>query len=76
MANKEAPDMGIKALEDRPTGCWVVATGNIIDGECYECNKCHEYALSYSGLHMQFLSAYCPHCGARMEVENESDNNL
>lgn len=62
-------NIAIKALEKRPTGCWVTVTSD--NGDHSECNKCHEYALSYSGLHMQFLSAFCPHCGARMKAEND-----
>lgn len=58
------------AQPERKTGRWIPVT-NGRGGQ--ECNQCHDYAPSYqSGA--EYLSNFCPNCGAKMEVEHEADH--
>ena len=62
---REALDMSIKALQDRPTGVWVD------NGKYSECSECGEVAQSmefYDGVYER-LTNFCPNCGAIMRVE-------
>ena len=52
------------AQPERETGYWIPVT-NGRGG--YECDKCHNYAPSYQNGE-EFLSDFCPNCGAKMEV--------
>lgn len=70
----KAIDMAIEALTedkaDKLTGEWIRVT-NGRGG--HECSKCHAYAPSYmSG--DEYLSNYCPNCGARMTPYKGGDN--
>ena len=62
----EALQFAIKALEQQQkTGRWIKVT-NGRGG--HECDICHEYAPSYQSGN-EYLTKYCPNCGAKMEVE-------
>ena len=53
--------LALRQMRSEP--CWWVQTTN---GRCgYECSVCHAYAPSYQNGE-QYLSPYCPSCGARM----------
>lgn len=56
---KEAVDMAIEALKERPHGKWKNRNGNTIYPfwERYECSECH--SISGGG-------NFCNHCGADM----------
>lgn len=41
----------------------------------YECSECGDYPMKNAWGHEE-LSAYCPHCGARMEGDGEEDEIL
>ena len=60
----EAHYKAIKALEQEPkTGHWIdMTSGYAFNDKCSECG----YIVN-----IQFINEYkyCPHCGARMEVE-------
>ena len=63
----EALDLAIKALEDRPTGHWVVDEEHSITMTFYKCTNCN-----YFGGATHYL--FCPRCGADMrnkEAHNE-----
>ena len=51
------------AQPERMRGRWVPVT-NGRGG--YECDQCHNYAPSYQD-GVEWLSDFCPECGARME---------
>jgi len=45
---------------ERKTGRWIDDEGNAATGEyCATCSACGEWS--------EYLTAYCPNCGARME---------
>ena len=54
----KAKEMAIKALEERPTGKWIITDMKGI----YRCSECKmlSYLRSYN---------YCQNCGSKMEVE-------
>ena len=52
---------------ERKKGKWIPVT-NGRGG--FECNRCHCYAPSYQD-GVEWLSAFCPSCGCRMEGEQE-----
>ena len=52
---------------ERKNGKWIPVT-NGRGG--FECNRCHCYAPSYQD-GVEWLSAFCPSCGCRMEGEQE-----
>jgi hypothetical protein len=75
-----APDMTVtEFVEDLPsvnlqepkTGQWIKVT-NGRGG--HECDLCHEYAPSYQSGD-EYLTNYCPNCGARMVEPQESEEN-
>ena len=55
------------AQPERKNGKWIPVT-NGRGG--FECNRCHCYAPSYQD-GVEWLSAFCPSCGCRMEGEQE-----
>ena len=58
-------------LEQEPkTGHWIKVT-NGRGG--HECDLCHEYAPSYQSGD-EYLTKYCPSCGARMVEPQESED--
>ena len=63
----QAIDKAIKALEDKQTGKWI----NQDEGSQYpmDCSVCHNepFCDDYGYV----LTNYCPHCGTKMEAENE-----
>ena len=48
------------------TGKWLVAKG-ACEPDYMECNKCKWITEYYGGLEEEW--DYCPHCGARMEMD-------
>ena len=67
----------VLAIKDFPTadvaevkhGKWV----DCKNSEHYKCSICNQRAPMYwDGLcYVEWVSGYCPNCGAKMEVENE-----
>lgn len=53
----KAFDVAIKALKERPTGEWILRSGDICVGY-YKCSKCGEVERAEKN--------YCPNCGAKM----------
>ena len=55
--------MGYSDTTTRPQGKWVKGYG------AYNCSNCGKIALSWNsfGKYVQFLSEFCPHCGAQMK---------
>ena len=49
-------------IEERKTGEWIDA----VSSDHYKCSLCGFYA-PYSSPYCEWLSDYCPNCGARME---------
>ena len=69
----EAYDMAIKALEQQPkVGKWlereVIDDKAIKEWQSARCSVCDKY---HTTPYMYYFSQYdyCPHCGAKMEVE-------
>lgn len=63
---KQALDMAIKALEERPTGKWIEhdfkTCGGLGDWD-YKCSNCEKvYCGKFN---------YCPNCGSRMKGAEE-----
>ena len=58
-----ALNIAIEALENQKTGHWIDVT-NGRGG--HKCDNCHEYAPSYQSGD-EYLTKYCPNCGAKME---------
>lgn len=62
--NREAFDMAIEALKDRPQGKWIDKTHCQVDEDAYEvatCSHCKaEITLEYPN------DNFCPNCGAMM----------
>ena len=56
----KAIDKGIEALENQKTGHWI---DNKVQTKLCNCSEC--YALS------KVYFKYCPHCGAKMEMEGD-----
>ena len=56
------------AQPEQKTGRWIKKT----DENCwwYECSECGDYPMKNAYGHEE-LSAYCPHCGAKMESEDK-----
>lgn len=54
------------AEPERKKGYWVPVT-NGRGG--FKCDQCHNYAPSYQNGD-EYLSYFCPNCGARMEIRN------
>lgn len=57
----------VNPQEPKKTGHWIEVT-NGRGG--HECSLCHEYAPSYQGGD-EWLTKYCPNCGARMVEPQE-----
>ena len=79
-----AIDVAIADLADAPTidaapvvhGRWVDRWGGKYANPHYECSECKksalykcDYDVLANGLWLQDLSDYCPHCGAKMDLE-------
>ena len=60
---KEALDLAIKALEDRPQGKWIKHSTYKDVLICSNCN--HGSNQVYDAFN------FCPNCGTRMEKEND-----
>ena len=56
----------LSAEPERKKGYWIPVT-NGRGG--FECDQCHNYAPSYQNGD-EYLSYFCPNCGARMEMRN------
>lgn len=59
----EAYDMAIEALEEKRTATWDYVQYCSPKISNFHCSNCRHIAINHK------LSEYCPHCGARMEVE-------
>ena len=58
-----AIDTAIEALKERKSGKWIKDIyGNVVCSECKRKPICGN------------LTAYCPHCGAKMEVDDADSN--
>jgi predicted RNA-binding Zn-ribbon protein involved in translation (DUF1610 family) len=57
-------------IADKPQGEWIEVT-NGRGG--HECNQCGEYAPSYQSGD-EYLSKFCPNCGAKMVEPQESED--
>lgn len=80
-SRREALDMGIKALEERPTGEWIKGreisrtmlsdTVLHIEYKDYTCSNCglvlDNLLYNYDG---SPFYKYCPNCGAKMIIED------
>ena len=66
---EKAIETAISALE-RQTGEWIDVT-NGRGG--HECSLCHEYAPSYKNGD-EWITKYCPNCGAKMVEPRESED--
>ena len=65
----EGATVSDKALEQQPKiGHWIEVT-NGRGG--HECDVCHDYAPSFQSGN-EYLSTFCPNCGARMVEPQES----
>lgn len=68
----EVFDMAIEALQDRPTGKWIKATGMMppeFHGHHY-CSKCGNFANMEPPFgNREDLSEFCPSCGVYMKGE-------
>ena len=56
-------------IETERTGNWVDDDGNVIKirgGYCATCSACGEWS--------EYLTAYCPNCGAKMKNYEEDTN--
>ena len=59
---------GMQTIEpERKKGMWIPVT-NGRGG--FECDQCHNYAPSYQD-GVEWLSGFCPNCGAEMTEESE-----
>lgn len=70
----EAIDMAIEALQDRPSGKWIVKQGNYCGVELKEffCDKCGTRgALRRVFSDPEPLPNFCGHCGADMRGGEE-----
>lgn len=56
--------MAIKALEEQKTGKWIDVQGRFMLWS--RCSNCLQNSITES--------KYCPNCGAKMEVQDESCN--
>ena len=72
----DSKDTVVRVLEQLPSaqperkrGEWIPVT-NGRGG--FECDQCHNYAPSYQD-GVEWLSGFCPNCGARMEGESNAN---
>jgi hypothetical protein len=63
-------------------GYWKDRYGNKFANRHYECSVCQEPALDRAKIdslmtayHEQYLSPFCPHCGAKMDGERRTEND-
>lgn len=74
--NEEMFDMAIEALEELKTGKWI-DTADEYDKRArrhdYYCSECRTFAGDFISGYEDWWCCeppkYCPHCGAKMEVE-------
>lgn len=57
-------------IEERKTGKWIRNVDDDINAWWYECSECGDYPLKNAYGHDE-LSQWCPHCGAKMEGEED-----
>ena len=72
LKQKEAYDLAIKALEERPKGEWVVVIDYSDEYEKrwhYECSECRN--TPYYGGDIDTLH-FCPNCGAEMQTKEDN----
>lgn len=63
----------IEALQEQKTGQWITKsdTNPYYTTWWYECSECGQYPPR-DGYGQEVLSDYCPHCGCRMECEENA----
>jgi hypothetical protein len=61
-----AKDTTAKGYRKQTEGEWVKVMNH---RECSECGYNAPYKKIKAGYHLQDLSSYCPHCGAKMKGE-------
>lgn len=70
----DAVDMAIEALQDRPTGKWIIKYGahsDVLVKECY-CDQCGKRGgLATMLFDDRPLPNFCGHCGADMRGLND-----
>ncbi|MBR2570001.1 MAG: hypothetical protein IKE34_12555 [Paenibacillus sp.] len=66
---KEAYNMAIEALEKKKIGSW------LWDDFKLSCSACGEVALMGDFVGAYYASNYCPSCGARMDEDDDNDDN-
>lgn len=57
-----------RKANSRERGCWIASEyscGDLV----YECSICHEPWTLNGGTPIDNLMFFCPHCGARMDME-------
>ena len=64
------------AIEEHKTGRWILKLPNpvlcTVTTVCSQCNhKFTEYIMGVEWDENGILPNYCPHCGAKMEVDNQ-----
>lgn len=57
-------------IEECKTGKWIRNVDDDINAWWYECSECGDYPLKNAYGHDE-LSQWCPHCGAKMEGEED-----
>ena len=69
---KEAFELAINALKERPKGEWKTVEG--IDGdEYYECSNCGEPWVLTAGTPKDNNMNFCPNCGADMRGDAKNE---
>lgn len=58
-------------VQEVKQGEWIRSRKGL-DGYNYECSECGEWALGDIDDYEVIASAHCPHCGARMDNEEQS----
>ena len=76
MGERNHKILALEQLTDLPpiipkTGHWIIKGRNLVDDFIpigHFCSECGGQALlNPYGMHLEILSYYCPHCGRRME---------
>lgn len=70
---REFQEWVIKALEQEPTGHWIIE--DMFDGDvAYRCSECNELFWLESGTPKDNEYNFCPKCGKRLVDPHESED--